>query len=70
MTRFWKLWGSIAGMVAGLIVAGLVTAGVGQCTDVAQITTCTVFGLTVAQITSGLTMIGGAIGTVIAPANS
>jgi hypothetical protein len=70
MSKFWKLWGSLAGCFAGVIVGAAVGAGFGECSDVTQIATCTVAGFSTAQITTALTVIGGALGTYIAPANS
>ena len=70
MSRFWKLFGSIAGMIAGLLMAAAVAIGLGSCTNVSVINSCTVLGLTVDQITTALTVIGGAIGTWLAPANT
>jgi hypothetical protein len=70
MGNFWKLWGSIAGGIVGAVVAVLASAGIATCTDAAMVSTCTVLGFSTTQITSFLTLVGSAIGTVIAPKNT
>lgn len=70
MSKFWKLWGSIAGGVAGLLVAGAASAGLATCADASQVGTCTIAGFTVQQITTGLIYVGSIVGTYLAPPNA
>lgn len=70
MSNYSKFFGSVIGGFVGMFVAWMASMGMATCTDVSIIETCTVFGLSTAQITTSLTLIFGALGTYIAPANA
>lgn len=70
MANFWKLWGSIAGGLVGVVFGVLASVGFAVCTDASVVETCTVLGFSTVQVTSFLTLIGGALGTVLAPKNA
>lgn len=70
MGAYSKLWGSIIGGVVGVLVGWLASRGIATCTDAANPDTCTVLGLTTAQITTALTLLFSALGTFLAPKNA
>lgn len=70
MAKFSKLWGMIGGSLIGMIFSALAVYGVANCTDVNDVSTCTVIGLGASQITAVLTTIFGALGTFLAPKNA
>jgi hypothetical protein len=70
MARFAKLWSTIGGSLIGMIFSALAVYGLAQCTDVNVSDTCTVFGISPAIVSTVITSIFGALGTVLGPKNA
>jgi hypothetical protein len=66
--------GNLAGLISGLLISFLVQKGLGHCTDVNLVETCTVFGLSSSQVTAYITAamlaVGNMIGVHQAPPNA
>lgn len=70
MSTYNKLLGGIVGNVVALVIAYLATKGLGVCTTPADTTTCTVAGLSTAQITAGAMFVFNAAFVYIFPPNA
>lgn len=70
MGKFWKFWLAIAGNAVGIAVVALAYAGVADCTNISDASTCTVFGYSTAQVTGFVLTIFNSAFVLFGPKNA
>lgn len=70
MSAYNKLIGALAGNLVALVIAYLATKGLATCVTVGDASTCSVMGLTTAQITGALLVLVNSLFVYLAPPNT
>lgn len=70
MAKYSKLIGAFIGSIVGIALSYLASRGLATCSIVDGTESCTLWGMSQAQITGFLIMLAGNLGTYIAPPNS
>lgn len=70
MTKYSKLIGGAVGYIVGFFISWGVARGLGTCTNPADTTTCTIVGMSSADISNIILGILTLVGVYIAPPNS
>lgn len=68
-SKYSKLIGSIVGNLVGVFLVWLAVKGVGTCSDISNVTTCSVFGFSYTQLTTAAMVLLSSATTYFAPAN-